>query len=217
MRSVTRNTSAWDRLDLCAPTNRHCLGRCRSFVQQRSTGHRKSCQIGNQGLKVEQGLEPSLRDFSLYGVYCVYQPGFSRMFASNDRWHNTRVESLTNEACCTAVGGRHAAEFLEGFRLVEGFGQRWRLGQVDGFGHRLLDKRFKAVHLERCQHRCRVRVPGPKWRLRNPPVVWTIMPRSLIDCVCGREPACRVTGCRVSLGFAIGANQPRHGRTSSAP
>ena len=50
-------------------TKRHRFSCSRGFIKQRGIGDLEPCQVGDHGLKIEEGFKPALREFSLIG--CV--------------------------------------------------------------------------------------------------------------------------------------------------
>ena len=95
-----------------AAAQRHRFGGGRGLVEQRGTRDRKSGEIGDHRLEVEQRLEPALRDFGLVGrVRGV--PG--RVLQNVAADHRRRVRAVIAEPdhrCRDGVHRRDRAQFL---------------------------------------------------------------------------------------------------------
>ncbi len=139
-----------------AADQRHRLGGCSGFVEQRGIGDLEAGEVDDHLLEVEQGLQPALRDLSLIrGVGGV--PARILQQVAPDRLRRDRVVVAGADVAAPDLVARgYRGQFGQragfGDRLADR--QRFALGGVeqDGGRHRVFDQRAPRVVADGCQH-----------------------------------------------------------------
>ena len=93
--------------------HRHCLRRCGAFIQKGSVRNFHTSQIHNHGLKIQQSLQPTLRNFRLVGRVSGVPTGVFQYIALNHGRHNRVVITQTNIGVKGFIfGGKGAQMFV---------------------------------------------------------------------------------------------------------
>ncbi len=130
------------------------------FVQQRGIGHIKTGQVDDHLLKVEQGLQPALRHFSLIG--CIRRiPARIFQHIAPDRLRGERaVIARANVAAPDLITLRDCGQFGQCIGLGDGgFNGERRITQ-DGCRNRVADQLTPRGIADRSEHACFLRIGG---------------------------------------------------------
>ena len=89
------------------PGHGHRLSGGGGLIEQRSIGNRQPGQLADQGLKIEQGLQPALGNFSLVGGVGRVPGRVLEHMALDHRRGCGAVVALANQAAHHLVLGRN--------------------------------------------------------------------------------------------------------------
>ncbi len=131
----------------------HGLGRGGGFVEERGIRHGQRGEFADEGLIVEESLEPSLRNLGLVG--CVGRvPAGIFEDAALDHWRRDRAVIAASDAGSDIrVFPEDPAQFREGLGLVEGGRQVERFVAEKIGGDDLADEGIERRTSERREHR----------------------------------------------------------------
>ena len=103
-----------------AQAHRFCRGS--AFIEERGVGDRQASELTDQGLKIEQGFQATLSDFSLVGRVGRVPRGVFEHLTLNDRWRHGVVVTKTNQRSPELIGVSQATQLRQstGFRTPSG-------------------------------------------------------------------------------------------------
>ena len=103
---------------------RHRFGTRRRFIEQGSVGNVECGQVGHHRLKIQQRLEPSLRNFRLIRGVLRVPTGILQDTALNYRGSDGVEIPLPKEGAENFVLGGDPPEFCQGFKFAP---CRWQI------------------------------------------------------------------------------------------
>ena len=133
-------------------SQRQGFGAGGAFIEQRGIRHVEPGEIGDEGLEVEQGLEPALADLGLVGRVGRVPSGILQQVALDHRRREGVVIAQADEAAHDPVAAHEFAQLRQSRLLVERGRQLERLAQADRFGHDLVDEGVERVEAETLKH-----------------------------------------------------------------
>jgi hypothetical protein len=135
------------------PGHAHCFRRRRRFIQQRRICQRQGGQVGDHRLKVQQRLQPPLRDLRLVGRVLRVPPGVLQDVPLNHRGGEGVVIPLADERFDNAILLRQLAQFRQHFHFAARLGQIERTIQPDRRRNRFVHQLVQRRQPDRRQHR----------------------------------------------------------------
>ncbi len=131
----------------------HGLGRGGGFVEERCVRHGKGGELADEGLVIQQSLEPSLRNLGLIGGVGRVPARILEDAALDHRWRDRAVVTASDAGTDVRVSPEDPVELREGFGLVEGRRQRERLVAEKIGGDDLADEGIERRTSQRREHR----------------------------------------------------------------
>ena len=139
----------------------HRLGGGRRFIEERGVGDRQAGEIGHQGLEVEQGLEPALRDLRLIGSVGGIPARVLEDVALDHLRREGPVVPHAEVGAKDPVLGRETAEGLQHFAFTPAGWQVQWLGQPDVRRDYGISERVQRVVAQFLHHGLDVVSTGP--------------------------------------------------------
>ena len=131
----------------------HRLGRGRRLVEQRGPRDRQAGEVADDGLEVEQGLEPALGDLGLVGRVGGVPGGVLEHVALHHGRRQRAVVAEPDHRGDPAVAGGHLAQLLEHGGLGRGRLDVERLRATDAARHRGVDEVGERAAADDLEHR----------------------------------------------------------------
>ena len=138
----------------------HRLGGGRRLVEQRGSGDGQAGEVADDGLEVEQGLEPALGDLGLVGRVGGVPGGVLQDVALDDGRGQRAVVAQADHRGDAAVAGGHLAQLLEHGGLGRGRLDVEGLDAADAARHRGVDEVGERGAADDLEHRGDVLVAG---------------------------------------------------------
>ena len=139
--------------DADPPHQGHCLGRGGRFIEHRGIGDCHARQIGDHRLKVEERLEPSLRDLGLVGRVRGVPRRILKHVTRDHRRSVRSVVALADERLHDAIPRRDGTKAPECFRFGHRLRQRERRPLANRRRDECVDQCTARVESQRTQHR----------------------------------------------------------------
>jgi hypothetical protein len=140
----------------------HGLGRGRGLVEQGGVGQGQRAEVGHQGLEVDEGLQPPLRDLGLIRGVLRVPAGVLQHVALDDGRSDAVVVAHAEEGPQDAVLGGHGPQGQKGVLLAERRGQIERTFEPDAARHRLSHEGVEGRGPHDLEHRGDVGLPEPE-------------------------------------------------------
>ena len=140
--------------------HRHRLGRGGALVEERRVGQVHAAQIADEGLEVEERLQPALADLGLVGRVGGVPSRVLEHVAGDDRRHHRAVVAHADERRERLVPLRQGSQLGRDLALAPGSGQGQRLVVADGRRHRFVDELVERGHTELGQQGSALRAVG---------------------------------------------------------
>ncbi len=133
--------------------HRHRFGRGRALVEERRRRDVHARQIPDDGLKVQQRLEPALGDLGLIRRVGRVPAGILEHVAQDHARRDAAVVAHADVRAGDGVARGDAAQAAQVGVLGFAFGQVERRAAADGGRNRLVDQGVERRHADRCEHR----------------------------------------------------------------
>ncbi len=140
---------------------RHGLRGRGALVEQRGVGGRQAGEVGDDGLEVEQRLEPALGDLGLVGRVGGVPGRVLEHVAPDDRRRDRRVVAQADHRLGRPVLRRERPQRTGGGLLVERLGEVEPRGGADAAGDGRRHQRLQRLVADHLQHVGDGRVVGP--------------------------------------------------------
>ncbi len=155
-----KHPGIWPRAYLHPVTHHHRFGGGGAFIEHGGVGDLESGEVGDDGLKIEEGFETSLGNLGLVGRVSRIPAGVFEDVALDDAGHGGVVITHADEAAESLILLGNLLELGEGSCFAGGRGEVERSVEADLRGHCGISEGIERIITNRLEHRRDVRV----WR-----------------------------------------------------